>query len=283
MGGLWKSLRDGAINPHILDLVASAASTVINCDSTTSPNAINTLPTLLDFLSTLTSRSRVHLISVLAALTYLRRISQKLPTTARGLPCTAHRLLLAALLLGCKYTSDAPLNNRAWAEFAELFPLAEVNLMERQLLFLLDFDLRMSERDLMDVLPSMQDSGVSESECACGNEGTEETAGEDDGSFPGADDKRSLPPALEPVPSSCLGSRRREVLEMGVRTVVVGSGPASTGIHVTVSGEVKKGLSRASSIHILESGDVEEDVLRTRGTALAVEVLCTAPITPIIH
>ena len=51
--------------------------------------------------------------------------------------CTRHRILLASLILSDKYLRDTPLRNKSWAVFGTYFSLAEVNLMERQLLYLL--------------------------------------------------------------------------------------------------------------------------------------------------
>lgn len=56
---------------------------------------------------------------------------------------TAFAHLFAPLL-------DSSPKNKHWTRYAAIFPLAEVNLMERQLLFLLDFDLRMDEAELLE-------------------------------------------------------------------------------------------------------------------------------------
>lgn len=45
--------------------------------------------------------------------------------------------------------SDSSPKNKHWTRYAALFSPAEVNLMERQLLFLLDYDLRMDEAELL--------------------------------------------------------------------------------------------------------------------------------------
>jgi hypothetical protein len=45
--------------------------------------------------------------------------------------------------------SDSSPKNKHWARYAGLFSCAEVNLMEKQLLYLLDYDLRMTEDDLL--------------------------------------------------------------------------------------------------------------------------------------
>ena len=69
--------------------------------------------------------------------------------------CTVHRIFLASLILAAKNLNDSSPKNKHWARYTSVkgydgfgFSLAEVNLMERQLLFLLDFDLGVSEEDL---------------------------------------------------------------------------------------------------------------------------------------
>ncbi|KAJ2880493.1 PHO85 cyclin-1, partial [Coemansia aciculifera] len=61
----------------------------------------------------------------------------------------------AILLVRCrKYLNDASPKNKYWARYSTVFTVAEVNLMEKQLLFLLDFDLRIDNDDLNDAASS---------------------------------------------------------------------------------------------------------------------------------
>lgn len=63
--------------------------------------------------------------------------------------CTRHRVFLAALICAAKYLNDSSPKNKHWQRYAALFSLAEVNLMEKQLLYLLDYDLRVTEPELL--------------------------------------------------------------------------------------------------------------------------------------
>jgi PHO85 cyclin-1 len=59
--------------------------------------------------------------------------------------CTRHRVFLATLIVASKYLNDVSLKNKHWRAYAVLFDLSEINLMEKQLLYLLEYDLRFDE------------------------------------------------------------------------------------------------------------------------------------------
>ncbi|KAF9577945.1 hypothetical protein BGW38_006533 [Lunasporangiospora selenospora] len=62
--------------------------------------------------------------------------------------CTCHRVFLASLIVAAKYLNDQSPKNKHWSAHSTVFSVGEVNLMEKQLLGLLDFDLRITEADL---------------------------------------------------------------------------------------------------------------------------------------
>ncbi|KAJ1538265.1 hypothetical protein HK405_013981, partial [Cladochytrium tenue] len=87
--------------------------------------------------------------------------------------CTAHRIFLAALLVATKFLQDPPIKNRQWASAThrsssyqqlpsaeksiqvnarKMFSLAELNLMERQFLFLIGFELSVTKDQAAEVL-----------------------------------------------------------------------------------------------------------------------------------
>ncbi|KAJ2361994.1 PHO85 cyclin-1, partial [Coemansia sp. RSA 2610] len=59
-----------------------------------------------------------------------------------------------------KYLNDASPKNKYWARYSTVFTVAEVNLMEKQLLFLLDFDLRIDNSDLNEAAAVFFNGGV---------------------------------------------------------------------------------------------------------------------------
>ncbi|CAJ2504980.1 Uu.00g123740.m01.CDS01 [Anthostomella pinea] len=165
------------VNNAMISYLAQAACDVIQCDPnmmpppqnqtqcpspprTPSPKAIqvndSSLPSLEEFITQLVVSSNVQVPTLMSTLVYLTRLKSRLQPMAKGLRCTTHRIFLAALILAAKYLNDSSPKNKHWATYSNInsdsysfgFTRTEVNLMEKQLLFLLEWELRITEEDL---------------------------------------------------------------------------------------------------------------------------------------
>ncbi|BCR84223.1 cyclin family protein [Aspergillus chevalieri] len=175
------SLNQAALNefvklPVSRDMVchlAHQASQVIRCESPSaspqqptppstppSDDALDNsgmppLPSVETFIASIVTRSQVQVPTLMASLVFLERLRARLPPVAKGMRCTVHRIFLASLILAAKNLNDSSPKNKHWARYTVVkgydgfgFSLPEVNLMERQLLFLLDWETRVTEDEL---------------------------------------------------------------------------------------------------------------------------------------
>lgn len=138
------------VSSEMITYLAHRTQTVIHCSSTGTPTTSRPLPSLRTFIATLVHHSKVPTATLMSTLVYLTRLRSALPVLAKGMPCTLHRVFLACLILAAKALNDSSPKNKHWARHTDgLFAVEEVNLMEKQLLYILDWDLRIERRELV--------------------------------------------------------------------------------------------------------------------------------------
>lgn len=142
---LYSLLREPVSQPMVRFL-ADATRSVVH---TPARHADPKLPSLEQFINALVEQTHVYTPTLLTAAVYLARLRKVLPGDAQGVGSTAHRIFLACLILSAKNHNDSSPLNRHWTKYTDgLFTLEDVNLMERQLLQLLQWNVRVSDDDL---------------------------------------------------------------------------------------------------------------------------------------
>jgi G1/S-specific cyclin PLC1 len=157
------------VTPDVISYIAQKATKVVPLKLCPIPNrpfhgGESTTPSVLAFVKSVVWKSDVRMPTLVTSLVYLNRLQMCLSPTSTGKPTSPHRVFLAALILAAKNLNDKSPKNKHWARYSSVkncendtfeFDVNEVNLMERQLLSLLDWRIRVELEDLYYLLQPM--------------------------------------------------------------------------------------------------------------------------------
>lgn len=105
---------------------------------------------LLSFIKNLIRYSNVQTPTLMATLIYLNKLRNLLPANAIGMETTRHRIFLSALILSAKSLNDSSPLNKHWTKYTDgLLNIDEVNMAERELINLLNWNVNIYEEDLI--------------------------------------------------------------------------------------------------------------------------------------
>ncbi|KAJ7032914.1 hypothetical protein C8F04DRAFT_1039995 [Mycena alexandri] len=99
------------------------------------------------FVSTVLARSHATIATVLTSLGYISRARSYLSISSNE--WVLERVFLGALIVASKYTSDSTLKNVHWSACTGIFSTRDIGKIEREFLAVLDWELRVSEANLL--------------------------------------------------------------------------------------------------------------------------------------
>ncbi|KAJ3990536.1 hypothetical protein F5890DRAFT_1480374 [Lentinula detonsa] len=100
------------------------------------------------FVKRVLRKSRVTMAEVLATLAYVNRARPYLQVSGDS-KYPFERVFLGALIVASKFLNDSCLSNMHWAQCTSLFGKHDVGRIEREFLEVLDWELRLTEDDLL--------------------------------------------------------------------------------------------------------------------------------------
>ena len=157
------------VDSSTIQYVASAVNSIVHCSAVPITAEIshtlplldnNFVPTVDEFISHVVASANVGASTLVSTLVYTSRVKARMQSASRGLCTTPHRIFLACLIVCAKYLNDRSPRNADWALHSAMsssrgnfsFSLTEINLMERQLLRTLDWNMGITMKDLCNQL-----------------------------------------------------------------------------------------------------------------------------------
>ncbi|KAJ7713050.1 hypothetical protein B0H16DRAFT_550007 [Mycena metata] len=135
------------IDRDVIDYIVQCVSETVDWGLGRSGTPSSYNAAFASFVSTVLARSRENIATVLTSLCYISRARSNLciPSNEWAL----ERVFLGALIVASKYTCDRTLRNVHWAACTGVLSTHDVGRMEREFLMVLDWELGVSEADLL--------------------------------------------------------------------------------------------------------------------------------------
>ena len=111
-------------------------------------------PDFADFIGNVLHTAGVRMATILVTLVYIHRSGPHLSIETEE-DWALHRVFLGALVIASKYTSDSTLKNSHWAIATGVFGKRDIGRIEREFLDVLDWELAVSESDILDLHDSL--------------------------------------------------------------------------------------------------------------------------------
>ncbi|KAJ7268081.1 hypothetical protein B0H12DRAFT_1002616, partial [Mycena haematopus] len=140
------------LNKYLIEYVVDCVSETVAyamhpADPTRGPSPSPYRAPFTTFATTVLSRAEVSPATLLVALVYVFRARPHLSIALEQY--ALERVFLGALIVASKYTNDSTLKNIHWALCTGLFGKRDIGRIEREFLDVLDWELGVSEADLM--------------------------------------------------------------------------------------------------------------------------------------
>lgn len=136
--------------PQQLPSPVSLSLLLLLINSTTEILSVNPPITLTQFIKNLIKYSNVQTPTLMATLVYLNKLRNYLPANAVGMETTRHRIFLSALIVAAKSLNDSSPLNKHWTKYTDgLLTLQEVNLAERELISILNWNVNITQDELI--------------------------------------------------------------------------------------------------------------------------------------
>lgn len=149
---IYTSLTDSHLIEQVVETTAEVVNFALDVPTTSSSRGrtisrTNKYSEFTQFVSDVIERAEVTVSDILVTLVYIKRARPYLSVQTEE--WALHRVFLGALIVASKYTNDSTLKNIHWAMVTNTFGKRDIGRIEREFIDVLDWDLGVSEADLL--------------------------------------------------------------------------------------------------------------------------------------